>query len=855
MADAYRQIPAVSLGFGAGTLLALPGDVRFELRAAFRSITRSPGFFLGAVLTLGLGLGAVTTAFGLLAGALRDTTLGSSANPVVLYLTEHANGRDIQTRWPYAAVRQFRESAQTFDRIASYTTGTLNLTGTEQTSRIDVEFVSAAYFDVTATRPVLGRTPVATEVPGSPAEVVIGHALWHRAFGGAATVLGQTLRLSREPLTIVGVMPEGFKGLSGRAEAFVPHTMAPRVSFSGYFTSTEYFHNVIATIKPGIDRSQAQGELGLIAARIATEVPPRSDDATGRSGLLVPLAEARTSTSVVRARSYVAVGSVLVLLIAGVNLANLVSTRVANRHREFGIRMTVGGGRLDVARTVAVEMGLVAVGGFALAVLLAVWTRDLVIWLVPGGLAAPSNDYGQLASFASLDIDATVMTIVAVIALMTMAVTSVLATRPAMRRDLVSSLKSGGDGSATRGPSLIGRALLAVQVAASLGLVASAGLVVKSVNALDNLDPGFEPERVIAFSVAEDLAVQRPDAGPLLAERLLTGLGAVPGIEAITVGQCTPFATRCARLGVSIEGRPDTAREPLVTGWHRVGPDHFQALGIPLVRGRGFTADDRRGRAPVVVISQTAARRFFPNDDPIGRRITLPQVVEGDADIAEIVGIVGDVIYWPPEEAPGPDVYQPALQFSHPFTTVMVRVSPERWRQSMLASASSQPMFDALRRSLGEIDANLPMFDAIALTDLARAGRADRQFVSTLLTACALLALLLAAVGIYGLTAAWFHSRRKELGVRVALGASPAALVGSVMAGALVQTAIGTVAGIGVALAAGRALRAILFGVDPSDPSALAFSAAVMIAVAALAAWLPARRALRINPVEQLRAD
>lgn len=831
--------------------------MRTDLRVAFRALSRSPGFFLGAVLTLGLSLGAVTTAFGLLAGALGEVGTRGPGEPFVLYLTERVDGREVRTRWPYEAVRRFRTSSQSFDRIATYTTAAVNVTGTEPSSRVDVELVSSGYFDVTGMVPMLGRVPVGTaaEEPGVPAEIVIGHALWQGAFGGDPSVIGRTVTLAREPLTIVGVMPEGFRGLSGRAEAFVPHTMAPRVSFDGYFTSEDYFHNVIATLRPGIDRARAEAELSFIASQIAGGIPARSENATDRSGALLPLSEARTEPSVVRARAYVAVGAVLVLLIGGVNIGNLVSTRVASGQREFGVRAALGASRLQLARTVGVEMSLVAIAGFALAMMLAAWTRDLVLWIVPVGLATSSNDYGQLASFASLEIGRTVTILVALLGLATMAAASIMATRPSVRSDLVSSLRSSGDRSATRGPGLGDRALVVVQVAVSLTLVASAGLVLQSVGELDRVDPGFSPDRVLAFSVAEDLTVQRAGSGPALVDRLLNGLGRVPGVEAITVGQCTPFGSRCARLGFSIEGRPETGVDPLVTGWHRVGPDHFRALGIPILRGRGFTADDRRGRSPVVVISQAAARRFFPGEDPIGRRIVLPQVTDGDATLAEIVGIAGDVIYWPPDEAPGPDVYQPALQFSHPFTTVMVRVASERWRQSVVAADSSQPMFDTLRRALADADPNLPMFDAVALTDLARAGRADRRFVSTLLTACALLALLLAAVGIYGITAAWLQSRHKELGVRLALGASPAGLVRAIMTAAVLQTTIGVAVGIALATGAGRALRAILFGVGPSDPRALAMAASLMLGVAIVAAWLPARRALRINPLDQLRAE
>jgi putative ABC transport system permease protein len=612
---------------------------------------------------------------------------------------------------------------------------------------------------------------------------------------------------------------------------------------------------VIATLKPGVDRDRAQAELNVIAGQMASVVPPRSDAATNRGAALVPLSEARTNASAVRARTYVAAGAIFVLLIAGVNLASLVSARVASRQREFGVRLAVGAGRVQVARTVAVEMAFVAAGGFALAVLLSAWTRDLVAWMIPGGIAAPSNDYGQLASFTGLDIDGSVVILAGVLGLLTMAAASLVAAWPAMRSDVLKSLRSGGDRAATRGPGVAERALLVVQVAASLSLVASAGLVLKSVTLLDNVDPGFNPERMIAFSVAEDLAVQRPDVGPALVDRLLAGLAAVPGVESVSAGQCTPFGSRCARLAFSIEGRPETVAEPLVTGWHRVGPDHFRALGIPVIRGRGFTADDRRGRAPVVALNEAAAARFFPNQNPIGRRITLPEVIDGDPQVAEIVAIVGDVIYWPPDEAPGPDVYQPALQFSHPYTTVMVRVTPERWRSATLSGDSGQPMFDSLRRAVTQLDADLPMFDLVALSDLARAGRADRRFVSRLLAVCALLALGLAAVGIYSITASAFQRRRKDMGLRIALGARPGQLVVASMTSALTQAGLGVLAGLVLAVAAGRALRAILFEVGPNDPAALAISAAVMLVVAIIAAWLPARRALRIDPVEQLRAD
>jgi predicted permease len=649
-------------------------------------------------------------------------------------------------------------------------------------------------------------------------------------------------------------MPDGFRGLSGRAEAWVPHTMAPVLDFAGYFASEEYFHNLIATLRPGVTIDRAQSELNVIGSRIGAAVPARSDRATRRGATMIPLAEAQTNAADVRARLYVALGAVLVLLVAAINLANLVATRVASRQREFSVRLAMGAGRLHLVRSIGAEMTMVAFAGFVMALGLAAWTRDLVLLIVPAGLANPGNDYGQLATFTSLDLDGVVVIVVALLALAVMAAASWLGARPALRADLVAALKSG-DRASTRGPGRGERLLLSLQVAASISLVASAALVLRSVNALDNVDPGFDPSRVVAFSVEEDLAAQRPGAGPVMVARLLAGLANVRGVEAISVGQCAPFSARCARQPLVIEGRPETETTPLVTGWHRVGPGHFKALRIPVIRGRDFTADDRRGRAAVVAINQAAARRYFSDQDPIGRRLRLPAVFPGDPDMAEIVAVVGDVIYWPLDEAPRADVYQPALQYALPFTTVMVRVTPEAWREAFPLIASRQPIFESLRRAMAEVDPNLPIFNAAVLGDLARAGRADRRFVSALLTVCAVLALLLAAVGIYGLTAGWFQSRRKELGVRVALGASPAGLVGTVMAGALWQTGLGVVGGIALAIGFGQLLRGVLFGIGPNDPTALAFSAAVMLGVAAVAAWLPARRALRIDPAEQLRAD
>jgi putative ABC transport system permease protein len=813
-----------------------------DLKAAFRALRRSPAFAVGAVLTLAVALGLVATAVGLLAGALRGDA--AERDRVVLYLTEKNDGRQFRMRWPHPAVEMLRDNAQSFARLATYTSSRLNADAGSEAIRIDAELVSPDYFDIVDIAPALGRLPSRpwSHQSAGPRETVISDGAWRRLFGGSPAVIGREIRITRQPITIVGVMPNGFRGLSERADAWLPHSLAPELSNRDYFTSTEYFHTVIAELRPDVTIDRVRSELAVIAPRIARAVPPRDDTATDRGIDAIAFDEARRSASTVRARSLAAIGSVLVLLIAAVNIATLVAARVAGRQREYAIRLAVGAGRARVFRAVSLEIGLVMAAGFGAAVIAALWAHDLIASALPQALAAPANDYGQLASFSGMRLDPLVMATVALLALLMTALIAIPGCRRIIEEDLSELLKRAGAG-VGRAPGISLRALLAVQIAASISLLASAGLVFRTITALSGVDPGFDPAGVIAFSVNEDLAVQRTGSGPALAERLLAVVKTARGVDAVTVDQATPFSPRGARLSLVIEGEP-TDREPPTVGWHRVGPDHFATLGIPVLRGRGFTTADRGGRQPVVVINQEAARRFFRDRDPVGQQVRLPAVLPGELEVAEIVGVVGDVVYWPPDEAPGPDVYQPALQFSYPFTTIMVR-----------AAGDPAPVIAAVRDAVRQADPNLPLFDIVTLDDLSRAGRADRRFLLVLLGTCAGLGLLLSAIGVFAMTASWMEARRRELGVRVALGAHPATLVRLVMRGTMWQAALGTIAGVVLALAAGRALEATLFGVAPHDLFTLAGASVVMLTTSAVAAYLPARRARRLDPVREISGE
>ncbi len=814
-------------------------------RQAFRSILARPAFAVASTLTLGVGLGVVTTVFGLLhATVFRPLPFEAPDRLVMLYLTERIHGREDRMRWPYAAIGALREGSQTLE-IASFTSSEINLVGTHgNAERVSAEFVSPSYFRVLRVRPVSGRTFTdETGIPGRPAEVVIGAGLWQRHFARAADVVGARLQLEGTMVTVVGVLPSGFDGLSSGADLWLPETMAPVITYRDYLTSPQYFHNVVGRLEAGATLEQADAEVRVVARRIAALLAPRTEGATDRTALVRSLGEARQDPQAVRARWLLLAAAGLVLLLAAVNVAGLSATRLAGRDREMTIRVALGCGRGRLFGLLATETALVAIAGLAIGLLLFLWATAFVRALVPTSIASPSNDYAQVAMFNLPGFEAVSPLFAVAVAIGATLVIVLMVGTGWVSRDLTILQTSRGVSSSpsSRATRALDR-LLVIQIALAVTLLVGAGVMLRTLAALKGTDPGFESNGVAIFSVhGSDLA--QPGWGITLVLRLVDRVARVPGVQAVTVGQCTPLSARCARLPLVIDGR-NPAEAPDV-GWHRVGPDHFRTLGIPVREGRGFTSSDRLGRAPVVVVNQAAAKRFWPDRSPLGQRVRLPELMPGDENsTAEVVGVVGDVTYWPPDQAPGPDVYQPALQFSHPWTTVMARVqgNPGAYTQ-------------AFRSAVSEVEPDLPIFDVGTLDELGARSRTDRRFVSSLLSVFALIALFLAAVGVYGVTAEWQARRRKELGVRLALGAEPQQIVGLALRRTLGRVAVGVGFGLAGSIVLSRLLEGFLFQVRPADPVALAGAALGMLIVAACAAFLPARAILRFDPARELGTE
>ena len=568
--------------------------------------------------------------------------------------------------------------------------------------------VAESYLEIVGATPVPGRPLPASHAAATAAnEVLISHGLWQRLFGGSHDAVGSAAPARADIRSRSSVCcRRGFRGPVRDAPiCFIRYARAPEISFADYFSSGEYFHNVVARMRKDVSLHESRAEFAAIATRIATIVPARSDGATSRSGDVVPLNDARMNAQSVRARTYVAIGAVLVLLIAAVNIASLIVVRIGARHREFAVRRAVGASRFRVFRAVATEMTIVTLAGLAAALLLAKMAPRMPSFgrCRPAWRRRPTITASWPASPISM-LDVPVFVVVASIPRWRSWCSSPAS--PAARccgaippwhcSAVVSGSARSGSGT-TRAPRRSDGA--GDWICSHQQAFCSARW-----RRLRTFSPASSIPNVIAFSVAEDLAVQRPGAGPVLVDPLLTAMSRVRGLVGATVAQCTPYGARCARLEFVVEGRPQP-EVPRATGRHRVGPTHFETLGIPILKGRRFTEADRRR----VHRSSPSTRRRRDSSLPIGVRLAPESACRDGAgplrtsprlSASSAMSCSAPLL----PERPGPDVYQPALQFSHPWTTVMLRTAAE--------PASALP---AVRTAMRKLDPDLPVFHIVTL--------------------------------------------------------------------------------------------------------------------------------------------
>jgi predicted permease len=829
-----------------------------DARYAVRWLARSPGFAAIAILTLGLGIGTVTTIFSILdAAVLRPLPYRDPDSLMTVAITRREGAQTPET-FPWSAPKfvSLRRHARTFEAVAAYAREDLNLTGVAEPERLVAEIVSATYFPVLGVGAALGRTFTAEEdgAPGAHPVVVISHGLWQRRFGGDRGIVGRVVQINRVPMTVVGVAPERFSGLAGDAELWVPMAMAGAFLYPEILTENgNHWHGVVARRKAGVTAEEVAAELDVVGQTITLENPMEASPAIWGASA-APLDASRVDPALRRSVLVLFGAVTFVLLIACANVAALMLARASTRGREVAIRVAIGAGRRRIVRQVLTESVVLSLAGGLAGVLLSLWGVETLSRLERiSGVGDPSF----LFRFTTVSLDSRVLLFALGVSLATGVLFGMAPALHASRSDLAAALKEGGAGAVagdggSRRVSIRGL-LVPLQVALALVLLVGAGLMARSLARLTGYRAGFEAGSVLTLrfdpsGVTDD---DRVRAG-VFRRSLLERLAALPAVASAATGRTAPLSSRNMvaivrqvddRRLVS-QGRMPGSGETIEIGLHDVSPDYFRTLRIPIRKGRAFTTEDRGDSPKVVIVNETAARRLWPGQDPIGRKIAATSFYFADDATAEVVGVAGDVVYGRPGEPQGLDLYFPSFQAGLSWATIFVKTEGD--------AAALAP---AVRREIKALSPNLPVFDVTTLERRVARTFGRERFAAALLSLLAGIALFLASVGIYGLVAETVAARTREIGVRMALGAEPGDILRRVLRRGLTLAGIGLAAGVLAALALSRVLSSLLFGVGAGDPATYAGVSIVLLLVSAAACWIPSRRATRVDPVTALRSE
>lgn len=834
-----------------------------SVRHASRRLRREPVFTAVAVLTLALGVGANTAIF----GAVRDLLLRPPPYPDAgrLAVVERVVASpdappDTMPWWSYPKFRLLRDADPLLE-VAAWVPVDLNLTDGDAAERVTAELVSPAYFRVLGVRPAAGRTFSAQEAaPGAPAVAVLGHGLWQRRFGADPGVVGRTVRLDRSPVRVVGVAPPGFSGLSTAAEVWLPLSRAESFAFEGALTDPgSHWFYAAARLRDDVPWPRARESTAAAAAGISEAYP--GEAGTRERIALVPLARAGIEPSVRRATLLLFGAAGLVLLLAAVNLANLQLARGTGRVRELAIRRSVGAGRARLVGELMTESLLLALAGAAGGALVAVWGTELLSGLGHAVAArtvqSPVGRY-TTATFQGLELDAGMLVFGLAVSLAAAVLfglwPAMRATRTAPGAALAGGRRVGEGGSAFRAR----RALVAAEVALAVVLVAAAGLTARSLGSLRGVEAGVRLEGLLTFRTIPVSGPGETLDAPRFYDRLLAELEALPGVESAGVAQCLPLSGRCSRsvLVRADDRRWDVEAGPR-TGAHYVSRGYFETLGIPRLGGRTFAGRDRTGGEKVAVVNEAFARRFFGGPEgAVGRRITVAVGFfdwRGSPETARIVGTVGNALYERPHEVVGgsaeplPEVYLPVSQYDRVAATYFV-VAPR-------GGASAAELVPAVRRAVAAVDPGLPVFDVRTMAERAAELLSSARMLALLLGAFGVLSLVLAAGGVFGVLAYLVRARRREIGIRMALGARSADILALVVSEGFGAAAVGLVVGTGALLALRGVFAGLLYDVSATDPATLIGVAGMLAGASLLAAVVPARRAIRVEPATTLREE
>jgi putative ABC transport system permease protein len=852
IADCRLPIERTSglIGNRKSAMEGLMTTVLHDIRYGLRLMARKPAFALIAVVTLALGIGANTAIFSVVnAVLLRPLPYSRPEQLVKVFQAAPSSEKTgALTIWSYPRFEVLRDHSQSFAAVAACDQTAFNLTGTDEPEHLPAEMVSASYFPLLGIDAIAGRifTEQEDSKAGAQAVAVLSYALWQRRFGGDQQIIGKTIELDKHGFTIVGVMPAGFNGQQGTIQVWIPITNAPLLRYARILTNARnYWFEVIGRLQPDVTVAQAQQEMLAVTEQIESVYPSPSKSGPGGAGrpVVTPVAWRDANVDPAIRRSFLillaAVG--LVLLIACANIANLLLARAVSREKEIAIRLAIGAKRAQIIRQLLTESLLLALIGGALGLLIAMWGVEVLTSFKPSDNAPFWSSYTRTFDFFEIHLDGRVLAFNFLLALVTGIIFGMVPALQASHPNLNEALKeTTGSSSAgfCRQRRLSTRGLLIVgQITLSFVLLASAGLMVKSLVRLQSVDLGFVPEGVVTMSL------NGRGVKPEFYEQLLARVQAMPGVKSASMASTAPLLGYSSMTAMDIEGQP-----PLEAGigLHSVSADYFATLGIHLIRGRVFTEQDRIGAPRVAVINRAAAGRYFAGHEAVGRRIKPfvdPDYPNAESFV-EIVGVVDDVKYGKIEEEVEPDVYLSFLQRTDPASKLIVRSSLE-----------TSTLVAAIRREALALDRNVPLTRVLTMDERSAEVTSRTRFIALLLGLFAALALLLSGIGIYGVMAYSVLMRTREIGVRVALGARPADVFRLVLQEGAILILIGVAAGLGAAYAATRILASQLYDVSSNDPLTFALIALLVTSATLLACYLPARRAAKVDPMVALRYE
>jgi putative ABC transport system permease protein len=786
-----------------------------DLRYGLRTLWHAPGFTTAAVITLALGIGATTAIFTII-NALIVRPLPLHEPHALVWLRETNPARKItQFSVSYANYVDWRDRSQSWEALAASGNRSVNLIARGNPERLRAQFMTSNLIPMLRLNVALGRAFVPEEDdPGRSNVVILSNELWRRAFGGDPNVLGRPVTIDGKPHTIVGVAPAAF-GMSGSTDLFLP---------LGPFAQNERSRHeldVVGRLKAGVTREQAASEMAVLARQIEKEHP---DDNAGWSVGLIPLAEVIVDRDT-RGMLFLLFGaSGLVLLVACANFSSLLLVRASTRVRELAIRSAIGGGRGRLVRQFVTETLLLSVLGGGAGVLVANWGVYLV------AAVAPTN----LPRAAEISVDGRVWLFAGLIAVVTGVAASLLPAVHASRLDIVRGLKEATL-SAVSGRRSLRSALIVAQLAISVVLLSASGLMLRTIDRLYTMPLGFNAANMITLQVEPTR-----DAAAFfttLRERIL----ALPGVQAVGVTSGAPMNTFNTSLHVFPSGPaliPQT--ESIQSDWRIVDAEYFRTMEIPILTGRSFTPGDNEHAQKVVVLNETLAKMLWGEGDPIGKRVSPG----GGDDYSTVVGVVGDVRSHTPAVAPSPAYYMSAYNGIWGPMTVMIRTS-----------GPANAIASSVRSEVRALDPTLPVFEIKSMEELLRERVTPQRTVTGLLVSFAGVALVLAAVGVYGVMAFAARQRTREVGVRLALGAQRLDVLAPLMRDGAVLIVAGTALGLMLALATTQFMRGLLTDVRPGDPLTLTAATLVLAVVSLVACYVPARRALNVHPLAVLRSE